>query len=148
MTKPSEFLGTLLGDWHTEQYLAAVIDDFSQAEQALGDLAQAGWRPEDIRLIRGKPAVEKIKTLEEHRSLPSRIAAAVRGTTSEEGPISEVYEAAAEQGHQLLAVYADTPVQEERARQILARHRAHDIEYFGSWVITDLPAQEETQPGR
>ena len=147
MTKPSKFLGTLLGDWHTEQYIAAVIDDFSQAEQAIGDLAQAGWRPEDIRLIRGKPAAEKIETVEEHRSLPERVAAAVRGTTSEEGPISEAYEDEAEQGHQILAAYATDPQQVEQARQILARHQAHDVEYFGSWVITDLPAQEETPPG-
>ncbi|HEU5368923.1 MAG TPA: hypothetical protein VFU69_10680 [Ktedonobacterales bacterium] len=147
MTRPSKFLGTLLGDWHTEQYIVAVIDDLYQAEQARQALEQAGWRPEDVRLIRGKPAVEKIETIEEQRSLPERVAAAVRGTTSNEGPISEAYEDEAEQGHQILAAYAADPEQVEQARQILAAHQAHEIEYFGSWVITDLPAQEETPPG-
>lgn len=148
MTRPSVFLGTLLGDWHTEQYIAAVIDDLNQAERARQALEQAGWKPEDVRLIRGKPAVEKIETIEEHRSLPERLGAAVRGTTSEEGPISEAYEAEAEQGHQILAASAADPEQVEQARQILARHQAHDVEYFGSWAITDLPAREDAQPGR
>jgi hypothetical protein len=140
-------LGTLLGDWHTEQYIAAVINDPHQAEQARQALEQAGWKPEDVRLVRGKPAAEQIETIEEHRSLPERLGAAVRGTTSEEGPISEAYEDEAEQGHQILAAYATDPQQVEQARQILAQHQAHDVEYFGSWVITDLPAHEEAPPG-
>lgn len=146
MTKPSQFLGTLVAEWHTEHYLAAVIDDLAEAEQAVQDLEQAGWKPEDVRLFRGKPAVQKIDKIEEHHTLPERLAAAVRSMSSEEGPISESYEAEAEQGHQILAVYAPGHEQVERARQILARHQAHALEYFGSWVITDLPEQEDAPP--
>jgi hypothetical protein len=141
MTKPSEFLGTLVADWHTEQYLAAVIDDIDQAEQAVRALEKAGWPPQEVRLFRGTPVVQKIDVLEEHESLPERIAAAVRSVSSDEGPISEIYEREAEQGHQILTVYAPEHAQVERARQILARHQAHALEYFGSWVITDLPGK-------
>ena len=35
MTKHSEFLGALVGEWHTDHYLAAVIDDLGEAEQAI-----------------------------------------------------------------------------------------------------------------
>ena len=147
MTKHSEFLGTLVGQWHTEHYVAAVIDDLSEAEQAVKDLEQAGWKPEDVRLFQGKPAVQKIDALEGHHSLGERIAAAVRSATSEEGPISEIYQAEAQRGHQIVAVYAHTPEYVERARTILAQHHAHAVEYFGSWVITDLPRQEEASPG-
>ncbi len=146
MTKPSKFLGTLLGEWHTENYLAAVIDDLADAERATAELQQAGWAPTDVRLFRGKPTAQKIDTIAEHRSAPTRIAAAVRGASSEEGPISELYEQEAEQGHQIVAVYADNEEQMERARQILAAHQAHAIEYFGSWTITDLPAQADAPP--
>jgi len=100
-----------------------------------------------VRLVKGKPAVQKIDEIEDRRSAPTRITAAVRGATSEEGPISKIYEDEAEQGHQILAAYADEPEQVERARRILARHQAHAIEYFGSWAITDLPAQEDAPPG-
>jgi hypothetical protein len=147
MTKRSEFLGTLVGDWHTEHYVAGVIDDVNEAEQARRALEQAGWKPADVRLFRGKPAVERLENIVEHRSIPERIAAAVRGATSDEGPISEVYEAEAEQGHQILAVYAHAPADVERARHLLAAHGAHELEYFGSWVITDLPTQADAGQG-
>ncbi|HLV97418.1 MAG TPA: hypothetical protein VKT82_01965 [Ktedonobacterales bacterium] len=147
MTKRSEFLGMLVGDWHTEHYVAGVIDDLDEAEQARSALEQAGWKADEVRLFRGKPAVQKIEQIEAERSLPERLAATVRGATSDEGPISEVYETEAEQGHQILAVYAHDPAEVERARRILAAHQAHALEYFGSWVITDLPAQEDTRPG-
>jgi hypothetical protein len=111
MTKRSEFLGALVAEWHTEHYLAAVIDDLQEAEQAVKELEQAGWKPGDVRLFQGKPAVQKIDAIEEHHTLPERIAAAVRSVSSDEGPISESYEAEAEQGHQILAVYAPHPEQ-------------------------------------
>ncbi len=147
MTRPSAFLGTLLGEWHADNYVAAVIDDLAAAERAVSGLRQAGWKSDDVRLVRGKPATQQIERIEGQRSVPTRITAAVRGATSEEGSISKMYEAEAEQGHQLVAVYADSPEQVERARRILAEHGAHAIEYFGSWAITDLPGQEDAQPG-
>ncbi len=146
MTSPSEFLGTLVADWHTEQYLAAVSDDLNQAEQAVRALEEAGWPPQEVRLFQGKPVVQKIDAIEERHSLPERLAAAVRSVASDEGPISEIYETEAEQGHQILTIYAPEQAQVERARQILERHQAHALEYFGSWVITDFPAQEDAQP--
>lgn len=146
MTRPSQFLGILLGGWHKDHYLAAVIDELPEAEQAVRDLKQAGWRAEDVKLVQGKPAAQHINQIEEQRPASTTIPAAVRGATSEEGPISKNYEAEAEQGHQILAVYAEGDTQVERARQILARHQAHALEYFGSWVITDLPEPEQAPP--
>jgi|SRR5579859_1234315 len=146
MTKPSKFLGTLLGAWHTENYIVAVIDDLTEAEQAVAELQQGDWQPADVRLFRGKPSARQIGAIEEHRSAPARLAAAVRGASSEEGPISELYEQEAQQGHQIVAVYAADDEQVERARRILAAHQAHAIEYFGSWAITDLPRQEDAPP--
>lgn len=145
VAKPSTFLGTLLGAWHKENYLAAVIDDLRQAEQAVEALRQAGWSAEEIRLFHGQDVAQHIATIEQRRSLPTKIAAAVRGATSEEGSVSEHYEAEAAQGHQLLAVYAESPEQVEQARRILAVHQAHAIEYFGSWAITDLPQHNTPQ---
>jgi hypothetical protein len=146
MTRPSKFLGTLLGEWHTENYVAAVIDDLHKAERAVAELEQAGWEAKDVRLFQGKPVAEKIDTIEEHRSVPTRIASALRGATSEEGPISEEYEQEAEAGHQIIAVYTPDEEQVERVRRILAGHQAHAIEYFGGWAITDLPEQTEPPP--
>lgn len=143
MTKPSRFLGSLVCDWHEEHYIAAVIDNLDQAEQAVSELELAGWKAYEVRLFLGTSAIQKLDVLGDHCSLPARIAAALRSATSDEGSISARYEAEAERGHQILAVYADASEQVERAHAILARHRAHAIEYFGSWAITDLPAQEE-----
>jgi hypothetical protein len=146
MTKPTEFLSKLVGCWHTEHYLAAVIDDLNEAERAVSELEQAGWNAHEVRLFRGASAVQTTDMAACHPGLPARIAAAVRRATSEEGPISAVYEAEAKRGHQILTVYAPGPAEVARASQVLARHQAHSIEYFGGWVITDLPALEDLQP--
>jgi hypothetical protein len=146
MTKRSEFLGTLVGDWHTQHYIAGVIDDLDEAEQARRALEQAGWKANDVRLFQGRPVVQRLDDMVAHRSLPSRIAAAVRSATSDEGPISEFYEAEAQRGHQILVVYAEEPAMVERARHILSQFQAHALEYFGSWLITDLPAYEDVSP--
>lgn len=143
MTRPSKFLGTLLGEWHKDRYIAAVIDDLHEAEQATKDLEQAGWSPGDIRLVEGKPAAQHIEQIEDQRTTSTNLTAAVRGATSEEGPISSRYQDEAEQGHHILAIYADGDEEVERARQILTHHQAHALEYFGRWVITDLPEQEK-----
>jgi hypothetical protein len=143
MTRPSKFLGTLLGEWHKDHYVAAVIDDLHEAEQAVRDLELAGWRPGKVQLVQGKPAARHIEQIEDQRKPSTNVTAAVRGATSEKGPISQLYEAEAEQGHHILAVYTDGAEQGERARAILTRHQAHALEYFGRWVITDLPQQEQ-----
>ena len=146
MTKPSRFLGSLICDWYQEHYIAAVIDDLAQAEQAVSELKLAGWKASEVRLFLGTSTIQNLDALGNQCSLPARIAAALRSATSDEGSISARYEAEAERGHQILVVYADAPSQVERAHALLARHRAHAIEYFGSWAITDLPAQGETAP--
>src|SRR5690242_6586639 len=79
MTKRSEFLGALVGDWHTDHYLAAVIDDLGEAEQAMLALEQAGWKLDDLRLFQGNSAVQRIDAIERRHSLAERISAAVRG---------------------------------------------------------------------
>ena len=144
MAKPSRFLTDLLGSWYPENYMVAVIDHPAEAEQAAEALRQAGWPAIDVRLFAGTQVATHLDKIEEHRSLPKKLAADVRHVVSDEGVMGEDYEEEARLGHQILAVYTPNDDKVEQARTLLAAHGAHSVEYFGKWVITDLPQTDDS----
>ena len=144
MAKPSRFLTDVLGSWYPENYIVAVIDHRAEAEQAAEALRSAGWPAMDVRLFAGTEVETHLNKIEEHRSLPKKLAADVRHVVSDEGIMGEDYEEDARLGHQILAVYTPNDDKVEQARTLLAAHHAHSIEYFGKWVITDLPQANNT----
>jgi ATP phosphoribosyltransferase len=144
MARPTRFLTNLLGSWYPENYIVAVIDHPAEAEQAAEALRKAGWPAMDVRLFAGTEVATHLNKIEEHRSLPKKLAADVRHVVSDEGIIGEDYEEEARLGHQILAVYTPNDNKVEQARTLLTAHGAHSIEYFGKWVITDLPQVDDT----
>ncbi len=146
MTKPTKFLGTLLADWYTEDYVVAVIDDLQEAEAAAETLRQAGFGEGEIRLFEGAQVAGRIDETAKRRSLLERAVVSVRSVASDESIISEDYEQEAREGHQLLVVHTETQEQVNQAYRILRAHHGHAIEHFGRWVITDLWHEDTAHP--
>jgi hypothetical protein len=144
MVGPEKFLATLLADWHSEDYMIAVIDDLAEAEQAEEALWRAGWATEDTRLFRGYEIARHIDAIQKRRRIAERIAALAREMTSYESILGEDYQQEVLLGHQILAVYTPGPEQIEQARSLLLAHHAHDIEHFGIVVITSFAHERHT----
>lgn len=146
MTKPTKFLGTLLVDWYTEDYVVAVIDDLQEAEAAADALHQAGFGMGEVRLFDGAQVAGRIDETEKRRSLLERAVVSVRSTASDESLISEDYEEEAREGHQIVVVHTESQEQVNQAYHILRAHHGHAIEHFGRWVITDLWHEDPAHP--
>ncbi len=147
MVKPTKFLQALLDEWHTKNFLLAIIDDRAQADQTVEALHSAGWNDEEIRLFHGEEAVEEAEEhaeqVEAKQSLAQRFSTIARDLSSNESGLAEHYEEEAQQGHAILAVYNPSREQENCAQDILEKHQAHHVECFSRWNITDVRSEEE-----
>ncbi len=118
-------------------HVTAVIDDFSQAEQAVQELEQAGYSADKIYLFRSQDFVKALETTQEHASGFAK-AVHTAQASSDEGFAGNMYLDEAHRGHHILAVYEPKSDQLGRIEAILDKHGAHLAKYFGRWDVTDL----------
>ena len=129
-------LAHLFGVWYPKHYVVGIIEDRSSADGA-ADALRTAWRdagaPEDaVRLFHAEDAREAIRRTEESHGPAKRAMAALsRGVGSEEGVADQDYQAAVNQGHNVLAVLAPTPEAVERARAVLADFKMQHLRYYG-----------------
>jgi hypothetical protein len=114
----------------------AVIDGLTDARNGARALREAGFVDDDVRLALASE-VTAIDDACSARGLFARIVAGIR-TLGDEGIVAAAYVAEARCGHHMLIVYAPGDALRQRAHEIVARHRAHTVNYFGRWVIRGL----------
>jgi hypothetical protein len=137
-------LAHLFGVWYPKHYLVGVIEDRSSADRA-ADALRSAWRDagasEDaVRLFHAEDAREAIRRTEGKYGPAKRaIAALSREVGSEEGVADQDYQAAVNQGHNVLAVLAPTPEEVERARAVLAGFKIQHLRHYGALAMTDFP---------
>jgi hypothetical protein len=134
-----EFTGALANAWgryYPKGWVVAVIHERAQAEQAAEELRAAGFADEDVRLFSGEEVLELDRAFNEQRSLGQRLGALL---PSDEGAAQQEYLEEARRGHHFVLVHASGP-ETERARSVLASHRAHAMRHYGDLAITDLGA--------
>ncbi len=121
------------------KYVHSVIDNLSQAEQALQALQDAGYHAQDIRLLASR---EYLAALEHRLRQQSRLSDWLFRffTSTDDGFPGDVYLHEAQRGHFILAVHLMCSVQMEQVRDLLVPYRAHHIKYIGTWTVTDLPS--------
>jgi nucleotide-binding universal stress UspA family protein len=137
-TQVRKFPLTRPGAVSPRRYLMAIIDDVQEAEDAVQALHRANLPPEDIRLFERHEIIENAAHTERTRGLRSRIADVFQAVASDEDAHTMIYVEEALRGHVILNVYARTPEQAERIKDILVNHHARSIKYFGNWAITVL----------
>ena len=141
-------LAHLFGVWYPKHYVVGIIEDRSSADGA-ADALRTAWRdagaPEDaVRLFHAEDAREAIRRTEGSYGPAKRAMAALsRGVGSEEGVADQDYQAAVNQGHNVLAVLAPTPEAVERARAVLADFKVQHLRYYGPLAVTDLRVEAE-----
>jgi hypothetical protein len=136
-------LAHLFGVWYPKHYLVGIIEDRSLADRAADALRRAwgdaGASEDAVRLFHAEDAREAIQRTEGSYGAAKRtIAALSRGVGSEEGVADQDYQAAVNQGHNVLAVLAPTPGDVERARAVLADFTVQHLRYYGTLTVTDL----------
>ena len=126
---------TLFGTFYPKHYIVAVIPEQDQAQQAVAALREAGHPEQEARLWTGAEVLDRYNTFLQKRNVLERLGSYL---PSDEHEALQQYVSEAEEGQYFVTVYAPHPDQIERARDILAKHGASDMHYYGEFVMTDL----------
>jgi hypothetical protein len=106
------------------------------AEQGRQELLEAGFAPDALDVQHGTRATEHTVHYTDFDSFPH--LARLLHVHSIEHEQAVVYEQALGEGQSVIAVYAPTAEDRERALGILEAHNAHCINFYGKWVIEAL----------
>jgi len=126
------------GAAYPKNYVIAVIDDIQEAQQAMRELQEAGIAAEDIHFFKSREVLESAEDTAATRSFLSRIADAFQAVASDDDAHVLIYVEEARRGKHIINVQAGKPEQVEMIKDILVKHHARNIKYFGRWAITVL----------
>jgi hypothetical protein len=125
--------------WFPTDYIFACIDNPSGAAVAAQKLREAGFHAEEVQLLSGEEALERVDIECEHCNLVQRVLRFIWKAMTDEGTILEDMAREAHAGHSLLAVHVTSRDRADEAYRILAEYDAHRVEYWGHHgVITRL----------
>jgi len=115
--------------------VCAIINTDMDARSALDGLLGAGVSEKDIDIFHGAEGIKTHGSDSEPEGLGERIARLLRSYGDIDARQLKIYESAMQDGGFVFEVLAHTDVEKEFIEQILARHGAHEINYFGTWYI-------------
>lgn len=119
-------------------WLVAVIDDPRKAEEAERALIKAGFAQDDVLLLHGQEALQRLRDRDERRGPLGWVMKAIADVVTDAGTFEDKYAAEANAGHAIINLQVSDQDQIERAREIIVAHGGHYIKHFGDWAITDL----------
>ena len=123
------------GVFNPKHFIVSVIRDGARAEQAVAALRDAGFTPDDVKLVTGQQVLDNERVHAESKGRWERLAALF---PAEEQAAVDGYVKEAERGAHFVAVKAQELEQRTVAKSILVSHGAHAIRYYGENTITDL----------
>lgn len=123
------------GVFNPKHFIVAVFSDEARAEQAVAALRDAGFAPDDVRLISGQ---QVLSTELEYKNQKGALARLAGLFPAEEADAVKQYVEQAERGALFMAVKAPDQEQRTVVKDILAVHGAHTIRYYGENTITNL----------
>ncbi len=125
--------------WFPSDYIFACIDNPGDAAAAARALHEAGFHAEQIQLLSGEAALQRIETECEQCNLVQRALRFLWRWTTDEGVVMQDLAEEAHAGHNIVAVHVTAPERARDANRILAAHHAHRVEYWGHHgVLTQL----------
>jgi hypothetical protein len=128
-------LATALGTYYPRGYVVAVIHDPASATNALAALQGEGFVDTAAAICPGPEFVKNWSDFTAHRGPLARIADLF---PAEEQSAVEEYLVEAENGASFVTVYATTPDDRNRARDVLRNFGGHSMRYYGDQTISDL----------
>jgi len=120
--------------------VVGVIDTADQLSAAVKELTSGGFLESEINVARGAAAAERVDASTGRggiTGLAIRVAESL-GLQNEESEFKDHYEEAMRSGRFVIRVAAPSEEREERATDILKRHGAHSVAYYGKYTIRKL----------
>ncbi|HEX3270495.1 MAG TPA: hypothetical protein VHR15_07585 [Ktedonobacterales bacterium] len=135
------------GTNYPKETMVAIADDRATAERAAQALRVAGFSDDDIYLLNGREAWEKIQQKKADRNVFERIFDNIQEMDAESGRNSpQDYLAALKDGRSNVIVRARDDESRHRAYEALKNSGAHNITYQWRAVIEDLPEGNIERP--
>jgi hypothetical protein len=117
---------------HPKHEVFGLLDQPQEVDAILQDVGRLGGDERSVQVIRKE---EPADTAEQHVGVIGRTV----DRLSEEHEFNELYESHVEAGQCLVGIPCSDQIDKEKAQRILHDHGAHDINYFGQWVVEELP---------
>jgi len=144
MTQDSDVMD---GTNYPKNTMLAIADDRATAERAVQALRDAGFSEDDIYLLNGREAWEKIQQKKADRNIFERIFDNIQELDAESGRTSpQDYLTALKEGRSNVIVRAHDDESRLRAYEALKNSGAHNISYWWQAVIEDLPEGDIERP--
>ena len=122
--------------------VVGIFETSEEATAAVDELKLRGFQGADIEVFSGDPGDEDIHTSGTGDGLLSRFIRALNNFTYDR-IILERYEAALRTGNYLVAARIHKTEEKDGAAQILHRHNAHNVEYFGLAITEHISEKRE-----
>jgi hypothetical protein len=114
------------------------IDDPNDAQAALRDLKEAGFKTDEIEVLTGEEGARRIDvTGREHGPL-ARIVRSIQKLGDYESEHVKRHEQELLAGHFGIGVTAEEGRDREEVRRIPKSHNGHFINYYGNWAMEKL----------
>jgi hypothetical protein len=137
------------GTNYPKDTMLAIADDRATAERAAQALRDAGFAKDDIYLLNGREAWEKIQQKKADRNIFERMFDSIQELDAESGRNSpQDYLTALKEGRSNVIVRARDDESRHRAYEALRNSGAHNITYQWRAVIEDLPEDDIERPER
>ena len=120
--------------FNPQGFLAAILEDADQAEQARAALAGVGFADRDLRVYTSQQILDSWKRFQAERSLAQRVAAAV----TDDPDTIELYFGYARAGRSVLWVHVPDEADAKRAVRALADHQVLHFRHYGHDRQDDL----------
>ena len=129
--------------------ILGVLPDHASGEEVIKDLREAGLPGDAIRLLHEEEASDKIVgATGQDAGIATRIFKFLEQMHTDGAVYLDQYREAGRQGKEVLAVKIGSPEQVDVVQQILSRHYAQNVRYFGTWEIKDLSSPRPEEAGR
>jgi hypothetical protein len=117
--------------------LLAVIDDPAEAAAALAELKAAGFADRDFEILRGEEGADRMDGTGEVSGWLGKLRRAFDFTLMDQLVDFATYERALRDGRAVVMVHVHGDAPKEGALQILKRHGAHFLNYYGRFATEE-----------
>jgi hypothetical protein len=126
--------------------LLAVIDDPAAAASAAADLAAAGIPTSDISLLRGDEGADRLDGTGAANGRSARLRRLVDFTVADQLVDMAWYEQAVREGRVVLMIRARGDARKRAALEVLRRHDAHFINFYGRFATEEIARWRGPEP--
>jgi hypothetical protein len=128
--------GRLIG--YPTGWTLAVFDEVGDAEAAMAELTASGIAPDDLLLLSGPDATDRMSRLGASSGVGARLRRAMQFMTMDQLPDLRVYELALEGGRPVLGVRVGDAENRRAAIDAIRRDGGHFINRFGAWATEEI----------